>query len=620
MGYPVAYLSGNTTTYETGMFKRGTIGQNQAAALTGEYRWWNGIDVTSSQYLIYSDTYTTSASTAANATPAAWSTPDLTDQSLLALINTLPERVGKLPFTYLPVALQWIQSTGRYFLLKNGYENIVTNGLALNLDAGWYLSYSGTGTNWKDLSSNNLNGSLINGPTFSNINGGSIVFDGVDDRATFESSPNFAFGSGDLTVEVWYQRINRYDPYPRVYQFGTGWNNTQCWALLDGHQTWGSTKFSVHIYAQNGNTSNLLTSNQTVSTDTWYHLVLTRSSNLWSFYINSIVDTTATWAGQPDNGISNTYQLAGAAYGNDDFSNSKIAINRIYNRALSQTEITQNFNAEKTRFGFTADTIVTSGLTINLDAGNVISYPTTGTSWYDISYNNYNASLNNGITFSSLSGGTLILDGIDDSISGDRLIITSGQAESNITYEYWVEPQDVIYNGYTESTSGTQFYRPGSSATKQGLQSNLQYLYTCTGVGGYNNTKVALGFALGTNGFVAGVHQCSYAPTILVDYKSITGTKHLVVIKRANNVSYYLNGVKQKDSLTVPSRTIGDGFGNFANADGSGGQTQSITATNNNSFTTFYKGNIYSYRVYLRELSESEILQNYNAQKSRYGL
>ncbi len=107
---------------------------------------------------------------------------------------------------------------------------------------------------------------------------------------------------------------------------------------------------------------------------------------------------------------------------------------------------------------------------------------------------------------------------------------------------------------------------------------------------------------------------------ILVDYKTITGTKHLVVIKRGNNVTYYLNGVKQKDSLTVPSRTIGDGFGNFANADGSGGQTQSITAINNNSFTTFYKGNIYSYRVYLRELSESEILQNYNAQKSRYGL
>jgi hypothetical protein len=151
MGYPVAYLSGNTTTYETGMFKRGTIGQNQAAALTGSYRWWNGIDVTSSQYLIYSDTFTTSATTAANATPAAWTTPDLSDQSLLNLINTLPERVGKLPFTYVPVALQWIQSTGRYFLMKNGYENIVTNGLAFNADAGWYLSYSGTGTNWKDF-------------------------------------------------------------------------------------------------------------------------------------------------------------------------------------------------------------------------------------------------------------------------------------------------------------------------------------------------------------------------------------------------------------------------------------------------------------------------------------
>ena len=50
MGYPVTYLSGNSSSFELGMFKRGTVGQNQAATLTGNYRWWNGIDVTSSQY------------------------------------------------------------------------------------------------------------------------------------------------------------------------------------------------------------------------------------------------------------------------------------------------------------------------------------------------------------------------------------------------------------------------------------------------------------------------------------------------------------------------------------------------------------------------------------------
>ena len=607
MGYPVAYLSGNTTTYETGMFKRGTIGQNQAAALTGNYRWWNGIDVTSSQYLIYSDTFTTSASTAANATPAAWATPDLADQSLLNLINTLPERIGKLPFTYLPVALQWIQSTGRYFLLRNGYENIVTNGLVLNLDAGWYLSYSGTGTNWKDLSSKSNNMTLVNSPLYKTDNSAYISFDSTDDFGYIDVTSNSGLGgnSGYNTLCLWVKNSNsnflmqgQYGSY-----FGYGFYSG---GLLKN--SGGANGPSITAYQNNSSWS-------------YWTAVWDPGNSQTRLYINGALGGTADNSSWSD-ATGGRIVIGGAYNANGTFSKEgsvDVACYHQYNRVLSLSEIQQNYNAQKTRFGLTADTIVTSGLTINLDAGSVISYPTTGTSWYDTSYNNYDATLNNGITFSSLSGGTFILDGIDDSISGRALVITSGQCEGNITYEYWVEPQDVIFNGYTESTSGTQFYRPGNSATKQGLQSNLSYLYAQNTNSPYYNTKVALGFALGTNGFVAGVHQNSYAPTILVDYKTITGTKHLVVIKRGNNVTYYLNGVKQKDSLTVPSRTIGDGFGNFANADGSGGPTQSITSVNN-SFTTYYKGNIYSYRVYLRELSQSEITQNYNAQKSRYGL
>lgn len=611
MGYPVTYLSGNSSSFELGMFKRGTVGQNQAATLTGNYRWWNGIDVTSSQYLIYSDSFTTSATTSANATPAAWSTPDLNDISLINLINTLPERVGKLPFTYLPSALYWLQNTGRYFLLKDGYENIVTNGLLFNLDAGWYLSYSGTGTNWKDLTTNNRNGTLTNGPTFSN---GAIVFDGTNDYTTVPTSGLISGWSG-LTYNVWVnvtQISTSYWPgFISTYTNGTGlntsvgqWNNTQ--------------KIWYEIDTVNGNYYGDGPGNTTFSLNEWFNVCMVYDGTKVYGYINNTLD-------KEFNATGNLNTINSLTIGSHDpntgggFLNGKIAIAQIYNRALTPTEIAQNYNTQKTRFGLTAETIVTSGLTINLDAGNVISYPGSGTSWYDISGSACDGTLNNGIIYSSLSGGTMILDGIDDSVSTKNLQITSGQAESNITYEYWVEPQDVIYNGYTQSTSGTQFYRPGSSATKQGLQSNLSYLYTCDTSNPYYNTKAAFGFALGTNGFVAGVHQCSYAPAILVDYKTITGTKHLVVIKRGNNVSYYLNGVKQKDSLTI-SKTIGDGFGLLENPNGSGGPIQDVTATFNNSFTTFFKGNIYSYRVYLRELSESEILQNYNAQKSRYGL
>jgi hypothetical protein len=61
---------------------------------------------------------------------------------------------------------------------------IVTSGLVLALDAADKNSYPGSGTTWTDLSGNGNNGTLVNGPTFSSANGGSIVFDGVDDYVT----------------------------------------------------------------------------------------------------------------------------------------------------------------------------------------------------------------------------------------------------------------------------------------------------------------------------------------------------------------------------------------------------------------------------------------------------
>jgi hypothetical protein len=64
--------------------------------------------------------------------------------------------------------------------LNGGPGNIVTNGLVLYLDAANYLSYTSGSTVWRDLSSSNLSGSLINGPTFNSANGGYIACDGTE--------------------------------------------------------------------------------------------------------------------------------------------------------------------------------------------------------------------------------------------------------------------------------------------------------------------------------------------------------------------------------------------------------------------------------------------------------
>jgi len=576
MGYPVAYLSGNTTTYETGMFKRGTIGQNQAAALTGSYRWWNGIDVTSSQYLIYSDTFTTSATTAANATPAAWTTPDLADQSLLNLINTLPERVGKLPFTYVPVALQWIQSTGRYFLTKNGYENIVTNGLALNLDAGWYLSYSGTGTNWKDLTSNGNNLLLVNGPTLDTNNGGSLSFDGSNDYANIASPTNLNLGTADFTISVWIYLygLPSGESYPNCYWvFGTGpqssVTNTQIFV--------GKDRLHFDINTDNGGPIDI---NHGFSINTWYHIVVTRSGNTFTAYKNGVVLQTATssqsavngygWAiGKPEPTPSGTI---GYFYG-------RMATFSVQTTALSQTEITQNYNAQKTRFGLTADTIVTSGLTLNLDAGSVISYPTTGTTWYDMTGNNYNVTLNNGPTFSnSGTSSSIVFDGVDD--YGIIPYNSAWDYNNNITLEAWVMV-----------TSSTTWY--------QGIFGAFGY----PSYNGYNFSVEA-----NTNKFsflVGGLGGQAYYVKQNSPY-TLNTWYHLVGVINNGTSRLYVNSVLQSDSTSM---TVSAPVGPFML-----GRFYKET----NDF--YFGGRIANGKFYNRVLSQSEITQNYNALKGRYGL
>ena len=112
----ISYLTGSTS-YQTGMVKRGTMGANMAPLLTGNFKWWNKVDALATQYLIYTDSYTTERTDQANSVPVCWSTPDLNDQSLVNLINTIPERVGDFAFTNINPALYWLQNTNKYFLL-----------------------------------------------------------------------------------------------------------------------------------------------------------------------------------------------------------------------------------------------------------------------------------------------------------------------------------------------------------------------------------------------------------------------------------------------------------------------------------------------------------------------
>jgi len=227
---------------------------------------------------------------------------------------------------------------------------IITDGLVLSLDAADRNSYPGSGTTWRDVSGNNNSGSLTNGPTFNSANQGSIVFDGVDDYATF-GNPTSLNIPGSVTIESWVYPTNiitggvkaiasRWDFSARSYKI----------AILSS-----TSKFYIDI-SNVGNDDIYLQSVQSATINTWYHVVGTYISGVspsLNVYVNSQLSNgvlTGTIPQSLFSGASSFFIGTDGAAVSNPFT-GRIATTKVYNRALSATEVLQNYNAQKSRFG-----------------------------------------------------------------------------------------------------------------------------------------------------------------------------------------------------------------------------------------------------------------------------
>jgi hypothetical protein len=226
--------------------------------------------------------------------------------------------------------------------LNHGWRgpNIVKDGLVLYLDAGSPNSYQGTGTIWKDISKvNQNNGTLINGPTFSSANGGSIVFDGVDD---FVEVPNFNTVN-TITVDVWVKKTSG-----NSWQGWLGnWNTTgngDSWLLTQNN----SNRASFYIMHTNNVGDNIVDTSGIIVGNVWYNYTGTFSNSTLSLYKNgSLVNSKST--------LQNTIYQNSLKIWCGRFStfylNGQLSNGKVYNRALSADEVLQNYNATKGRFG-----------------------------------------------------------------------------------------------------------------------------------------------------------------------------------------------------------------------------------------------------------------------------
>ena len=207
--------------------------------------------------------------------------------------------------------------------------DLVQNGLILALDAADKNSYKGSGTSWFDLSGNANTGTLTNGPTFSGDNGGSIVFDGTNDYVN--NSTLTISGNQSFSWSAWIRPTATGTP---VF-FG---NNSTGLGMVS---YWDSANNKVRVGTWG---IDRLTSGTTILPSTWGYTFWTWDGTTLTSYTNGIADGTAT--GFSFN-ISNIYTTIGNSV-NSQYFNGRISQTFIYNSA---TEVLQNYNATKTRFG-----------------------------------------------------------------------------------------------------------------------------------------------------------------------------------------------------------------------------------------------------------------------------
>jgi hypothetical protein len=227
--------------------------------------------------------------------------------------------------------------------------SIVTNGLVLALDAADRNSYPGSGTTWSDVSGNNNNGTLTNGPTYNSANGGSIVFDGVNDYVG-ATNINLKPISG-ITQECWLKVAAQVQVFIGL-QYGISSNNSYAlWWGEGGTNTWNG---GVNI----GGTFYYLNASTTWPTNSWVHFVHTYDGATQKLYYNTNLIASENRTGNIAYDASNTVTTIGCDFNGSGYNtgiaaptNGSISIAKIYNRALSTQEIFQNYNAQKSRFG-----------------------------------------------------------------------------------------------------------------------------------------------------------------------------------------------------------------------------------------------------------------------------
>ena len=233
----------------------------------------------------------------------------------------------------------------------NVSASTVTSNLIANLDAGNISSYSGAGNTWTDLTGNGNNVTLTN-TGYSSVNGGGIALNTNGYGTQTLASPPF---NGDFTWSCIFKFAD--NMWDWIYNVG-GYNGLVLTTLGKPGLSWGGW-FNNKIDAN---------AESTLTNGNYYMLTFVRSGNAISCYLQA---SPYGIGSNVSGNISLVSPLIGKGPGGEAWPNGIVNLILLYNRALTQSEITQNYNTYAARFGFSAAAISSNTITTTISTPTV---------------------------------------------------------------------------------------------------------------------------------------------------------------------------------------------------------------------------------------------------------
>lgn len=472
----------------------------------------------------------------------------------------------------------WQYGNGRYYNGEISEILVFNRGLSdvelrqVNTYLGQKWGIANTDRSIIDLSGFDDNGLLGNGstsnmPLYDYYDKGAFKFYASNKYIKLGNNTNINQFTGDFTISLWAMATAENSNYGNLIgdYYTAGVQTTNEWQIMMNNS---SAFLNVYRHGTGyivGNTSSGFSAN------TWINVVLTRVGSSVTLYANNNVIATATNSSVFGSATGSVNIGIDGNNASEPFS-GLISNVLIYQKGLSATEVAQNYNAQRSRF---ADTIIHQGLVLNIDIDNPYSYAGAGTTVYDTSPTALTWTATN-TTYNPSPIKYLSYNGSNSSLVSSTSTAYDSQT---ITMECWCYPNSLNQLGF--------LFEKGA------VNSQYSMFFSTTNV-----------FYFRTIGGTINNQDLTFTTTT---YLTVSAWNHIVCTYNGSAKTIYVNGTQV--ATVAASGTLQTGQTNqYIGKYGAAGDNYP------------FNGRIAESRVYNIALTAAQVLQNYNATRTKYGL